>query len=179
MLQLWIFKSFWFVSHVKTSILLCHTSLFKNNCVLFYSSIIISPLIKGQHAARYQFNNPPCTPRRLSVWWMALPKPRELRVGCAEIKAMVLTTKTQKPRSVLGSGGGGKRPALTWPVHAGEVVRGFSLCEEPELSMFISHPSAAQRNLQPPTVDLTQPLFLPGFRRHCHCRHRRRSLLWI
>lgn len=110
MLQLWIFKSFWFVSHVKTwkkkSILLCHTSLFKNNCVRFYSCIIISPLIKGQHAARYQFNNPPCTPRRLSVWWMALPKPRELRVGCAEIKAMVLTTKTQKPRSVLGSGGG-------------------------------------------------------------------------
>lgn len=69
----------------------------------------------------------------------------------------------QNPKTQERSGfwSGGKRPALTWPVRAGEVVRGFSLCEEPELSMFISHPSAAQRNLQPPTVDLTQPLFPP------------------
>lgn len=77
---------------------------------------------------------------------------------------MVLATKTPKSPGafwVLGSGWGCSVLHSLGPCGAGEVVRGFGLREEPELSMFISHPSAAQRNLQPPTVDLTQPLFPP------------------
>lgn len=46
-----------------------------------------------------------------------------------------------------------------WWSRAG--LQSVSTCEKAVLSMFISHPSAAQHNLQPPTVDLTQPLFPP------------------
>lgn len=94
------------------------------------------------------------------MWGSA--KSCELRVRCAEIKAMILTAKTKKQERSGFVGAKRLRSHLNlacWWSRAG--LQSVSMCEKPELSMFISHPSAAQHNLQPPTVDRTQPLFPP------------------